>query len=156
MAEGLEVSPQSIEALQRLGTAFKDADKPLRASIAKSLRASAAELAKEVPRLGAEKMPKRGGLAARLAQARNGVTVSLSGPKVSVSIRAKSVEGYALRKIDEGFVRHPVYGHRSAWVGQRVPAHAFSDAFEKGAPSVRTALARAVQLQLDELARKAT
>lgn len=167
MADGVEVDPRSLADLRKLGDAYKSGDKKLRARTSKSLRESASVLARAVPRIGSEKMPKRGGLAARLAEARGAVTVSLSSQRVSVSIRAKSVEGYALRKIDQGIVRHPVFGEkrlklskdgslRSAWVAQRVPEHAFTDAFEAGAPLVRAKLRLAVQAALNDIAKEAT
>lgn len=167
MAEGLEVSQSSLDALQKLSVAFREAEKPIQRRTSAALRKVATQLAKDVPRIGAEKMPKRGGLAERLANAKGGVSVALSGRNVSISIRSKSLEGYALRKIDQGIVRHPVFGEKrlklskdgklgSAWVAQKVPAHAFTDAFEKESPEVKKAMAAAVQKALQDITREAT
>jgi hypothetical protein len=142
--------------LEQLGAAFKDAEKPLQRRISAALRKAGAQIAADVPRIGAEKMPQRGGLAARLAAARGGVTVSLASKRVSVSIRAKTREGYALRKIDQGQVRHPVYGNKSSWVVQPVPAHAFTDAFTEESPKAQKAMRDAVHLALQDIAREGT
>lgn len=156
MVDGLQISPTSIEDLRKLGEAYKAGDKPLQKHIRSSLQASAKQLSSEVIRKGASRMPVRGGLAARLLASRGGVTVSLSGRNPQVSIRATSREGYALRQIDRGEVRHPLFGNRGHWYSQRVPEHAFSDAFKEGAPRVREDLARGIQAALDDIARDAT
>lgn len=155
-AEGVSLAPSSLAALNQLGVAFKDADNPMKRRISAGLRKAGEQIAKDVPRIGAEKMPKAGGLAARLANAKGAVSVALGTANVSVSIRARSLEGYALRKIDEGLVRHPVYGNRGNWVAQTVPAHAFTDAFTEESPKAQKAMADAVHMALQDIAREAT
>lgn len=154
-ADGVSLAPSSVADLEKLGAAFKAAEKPIKRRISASLRKAGEEIAKEVPAIGAELMPKRGGLAERLAKARGGVTVALGSRNVSVSIRAKSVEGYALRKIDQGMVRHPVW-HTGVWAVQPVPEHAFTDAFKKESPKAQKAMSDAVQQALHDIAGEAT
>lgn len=155
MGDGLQV--ENLEQLRKLGEAYKDGDKALQKRMRDTLGRSAKDLSAVVIREGSAKEPARGGLRARLAAARGGVTVSLASRKVSVSIRAKTREGYALRQIDRGFVRHPVWGR---WVAgmpaQRVPEHAFSDVFEAGRPKVTAQLRLAMQQAADDIAREAT
>jgi len=161
--DGVEIAPSSLADLRQLGEAYRAGDKALQKRVRTALQDAGKQLASDVPRLGAEKMPQRGGLAARIAAARGGVTVSLSSSRVSVSIRAKTREGYALRKINQGIVRHPVFGEKrlklskegslgSAWVAQKVPENAFTDAFEKESPKTKEAVRAAVQKALQDIA----
>ena len=100
---------------------------------------------------GAAAMPRRGGLSARVAAS----TVSLrtagglgAGARIEVALRTR--EGYDLGGMDRGLIRHPVFD-TGAWVAQAVPAKAFSNAFDRGAPKVRRALEREIDRALDEI-----
>lgn len=167
MPDGVEIAPSSLADLRRLGDAYKAGDRKFKSGVSKSLRSTATELAQVVIREGSALEPERGGLRARLAAARGGVTVALSGNNVSVSIRQKTTEGYALRQIDRGILRHPVFGEKrlrisskgelsTAWVAQKVPEHAYTDVFERSAPLVRAKLRLAIQGSLHDIAKDAT
>ena len=88
-------------------------------------------------------LPKRGGLAARVAQEKLRATnrsggVSIVGPN-----------NRQLRLIDAGFVRHPVWGNREVWRTQPVMAGYFSRPMEDGAPVAR----KEVLVEMDKVAR---
>lgn len=153
MAEGLHVDPHSLAELKRLGEAYKKGDKALQKRVRTALQKAGESLARQVIEKGSERMPARGGLRSRIAAARGGVTASLSGRNVSVSIRARTREGYALRLIDRGQVRHPVFGNQSVWVSQPVPTHAFTDAFTEGKGDATRAVNQAVQDALHDIAK---
>lgn len=154
MAEGVQVSAQSLADLKKLGEAYKAGDKALQKRVRTALQSAAKPLAADMIRAGAEKMPRRGGLAARIAASRGGVTVSLRGKTTSVSIRLSNRQKDSLRGLDAGTVRHPVYG-RGTWVSQRVPAHAFTHEFEAKKSEAVRAVNKAVQQALTDVARKA-
>lgn len=151
----VEVAPSSLEQLTRLGDAYKLAGAQLRTEIRAALRAPAKPLIAEVIRQGSEKMPATNGLRAHIAQAKGGVTISLLGKTVKVSLAAKSDQGYALAKIDDGIVKHPVFGNRKVWVSQDVPAHAFTDVFYEKSPEVVGELEITMQHLLDKIAMEA-
>lgn len=156
MVDGVQVDPRSQRDLERLAVAFRDGDKALQRQVRKGLTKAAAESAPPVIHGGAEVLPKSGGLSARVAASRGGVTAKLVGRNVSVSIRARTREGYALRKFNEGEIRHKVFGR---WVPgvptQHVRPHAFTEAFNRAAPLARAKVRIAVQQALEEIARKA-
>lgn len=161
--DGVHLAPSSLRALNQLGDAYKDGDAKLRKRIRDALKKSADELARDVPRIGSAKMPARGGLRARFAGAKGAVSVALTSKNVSVSIRTKTREGYALRPIDrDGIIAHPVWGRGDvtrkewAWARQRIAPHAFTEVFEDRKPEVQKALRDAVHMALQDIARDAT
>lgn len=84
-----------------------------------------------------ESLPRKGGLNERVAKSRLSTKRRLSGQDVSVRLVAS---GGDLRRLDEGRVRHPVFGHRKVWVTQEVQPGWFSRPAEAAAPLVRQEL----------------
>ncbi|HJR90329.1 MAG TPA: hypothetical protein VJ782_09260 [Aeromicrobium sp.] len=143
--------------LQRISRALKEAgDKGLQKRVSAAMRQEAKPLGERVLRAGAGKMPRRGGLSSRISS-RGKVLISnsLGGKSASVTLRLKTSDGYDLRGLDRGQLRHPVYGHRKTWVRQSVPANAFTEAFEAEAPRFRQSILKAAQDTLNDVARKA-
>lgn len=116
-----------------------------------ALRKVAQPLADRVIRDGAAVMPRRGGLSALVAASKAQVQASASGPRVGVRLRLVA-GGASLRNLDAGVVRHPVFGNRQVWKAQAVPAGAFTDAFEAGAPTVEAEVVRALEGLADDIA----
>ena len=146
---GLEI--RGADDWRRLARGLKGSDAPLRRHIRKGLRDVGKPLGIDMRTAGAAAMPKRGGLSARVA--RSSVTLRTAGglgagARIEVALRTK--EGYDLGAMDRGLIRHPVFD-TGAWVAQAVPANSFSDAFDRGAPKVRVALAREIDRALDEI-----
>jgi hypothetical protein len=88
----------------------------------------------------ASTLPKRGGLADRVASQPFSVRTSLAAGKVSVVGKGMK----ELKDIDAGRVRHPVYGDRSRWAQQAVTPGFFTKPLERRAPSIRAGVLRAV------------
>lgn len=151
---GIELAPSSLRDLRQLGDAYKGGDKVLQKRLRSGLQAAAKPLAEQVVREGSQSMPARGGLRARVAASKGAVTASLAARRVAVSIRATNSQRDALGAMDSGSLRHRVFG-RGPWVSQHVPAHAFSDAFERGAPLAEARLRLEMQKALEEIAREA-
>lgn len=152
--DGVQLAPQSLRDLRDLGAAYKAGDKAIQKRMRDGLKDAAMPLGVDVVREGSEALPTKGGLRARAASARPGVTASLGGRTVSVSIRAANKQKDSLAGWDAGLVRHPVF-KTGAWVTQRIRPHAYTDAFNKGAPKVRDKVNAAVQKALDDIAREA-
>ena len=83
-------------------------------------------------RAGAGMLPSRGGLAARVAGARYTVDEVRSAGG-SAGIQLTVAADLDVDALDRGTLRHPVYGNRSRWVTQRVPARWLTDAVEDAA-----------------------
>ncbi len=135
--------------LARVGAAIKaSGDKDLERALDRGMRRSAKPL-KAAARYGARRrLPTRGGLAERVAESKFGVRVTSSGKRTGVRVVGRS--GYDLQGLDEGLVRHPVFGNRKRWVSETVRPGWFSDAEEGKAPEVRDNIDHA----LDELGRE--
>ncbi|HEV8569814.1 MAG TPA: hypothetical protein VGQ92_22465 [Actinoplanes sp.] len=122
------------------------ADKDLQRELAAGLNRAAVPLRAEAKASALAVLPRRGGLAARVAGARL-TTKRRGGRNPRVRIEAKGMP--QLRRIDRGSVRHLVYGH-PPFVTQHVTAGWFTKPMEAGAPRVRAQMVRV----LDEIARK--
>lgn len=177
--EGIRL--EGVEQLQKIADALKEAgDKDLQKQVSAALRGEAKPLGARVLARGAEEMPHRGGLAARVADiGRVGVSSALRGRVASVQVILRN-KGVDLKSMDAGIVRHPVFlrnrtdllrrktvrgkgGHILGgedrkdwtWVRQSVPAGAFRRAFEAESAEVQQAALKAAQAVLDDVARKA-
>jgi hypothetical protein len=102
-------------------------------------------------------------LAARVAQARFSVRGSGSRtPRIKLLARAKSGHAIDLRRLDAGFVRHPVFAHgpRGLWhwipkgKDQPVPSGWFSEPVQQHSEEVRKALLVAVDKVTEQLRAK--
>lgn len=148
MTEGLRVT--GAEDFDRLAAAMRAADKATKRRISARLRKIAKPLAEDVRREGADPMPQRGGLAARLAAASLSVRSSYASRGARVEIALRTRERYALARINEGELRHPVFGGK-AWVEQSVPAGSWTEAILEGGPDVQRELHDEVRHILAEI-----
>lgn len=147
------VAGASADDFLRLSKKLKAAGRgDLRKELNKSLKAPAKRIIPATRKVAKAKLPKRGGLAARVAKAPQRVQVrtgaSTAGVRVVVGGR-----GGAPRTLDQqGTVRHPVFGNEGKWVEQRVPSARgwFSDTADHLA---RTDVRDDVVKALDDFAR---
>lgn len=133
-ADGTE---QFRAAAQALNDA---ADREVRTQVYGAFRRAAKPLSDRMIQEGSPELPHRGGLAARVGRAKASQSNATTGRNPSVAIRLKTPDGYSLRAMDEGHVRHPVFaraGRPRKWVVQSIPKHAFTKVFEAGADGVR-------------------
>jgi hypothetical protein len=153
-AVGVHLAPSSLADLHRLAEAYKGGDKIIQKRMRTGLQAAAKPLAEQVVHEGSAVLPARGGLRARVAAARGGVTAALGGRNVAVSVRITDRQKDALGAMDSGLIRHPVF-RTGAWTSQRVPAGGFSDAFKRGSPQATERVNAEIAKALDEIAREA-
>lgn len=122
----------------------------LRKEYTRALREVGRPFGRQVAQAGAARLPRHGGLAARVATARIGVQATTL--RVTISLRSK--EGYDLRALQRGNLRHPTFG-RSRWVRQDVDGAGFQEGFDAGAEKVRLAVHQAGERALDQIAKAA-
>jgi hypothetical protein len=87
--------------------------------------------------------PHRGGLSQR--PLRLSTRTRAGGKNVGVRIVSASRDGYSLGSIDQGRVKHPVFGNRKAWAVTNIQPGIITDPQEKAAPAVRAEIVRAIE-----------
>jgi hypothetical protein len=137
------------QKLARVGNAIKaSGDKDLDRALRRAGQRCGKPM-KTAAREGAlKRLPKRGGLAERVANSKFGVRMTSSGKRVGVRIIGRS--GYDLQGMDDGEIRKPVFGNRKNWVSQEIAPGWFSESEEAAAPKFRDEFDQA----LDELGRQ--
>lgn len=95
----------------------------------------------------ATKLPKAGGLAARVAKSKISTKRRMTGR--TAGIRIVGTDRYDLASINRGLVRHLTYGHKP-WFPQAVTPKTFDAPLEAGAPAARAALEKV----MDDVARE--
>lgn len=122
--------------LSRIARDLKETgERGLRNELLRGVRTAARKAIPAVVAAAETKLPKRGGLAERVATQKWAARSSLSGAVASVRIVGLGMQ--ELKDIDSGVVRHPVWGNRKVWKRQRVVPGFFSDTLTKKAPAVR-------------------
>jgi hypothetical protein len=134
------------QKLARVGNAIKaSGDKDLQRALRRGMQRSVKPLKAAAPYGALSRLPHRGGLAERVAASKFGARVTTSGSRVGVRITGAG--SYNLRRMDDGVIRHRVFGS-DTWVSQPVKPGWFSDYEERKAPEVRDNIDR----ELDVLA----
>jgi hypothetical protein len=144
---GADKFAKVAKALKQAGD--KDLAKEFYSGINRSTKPLRAEARKSAER----RLPRAGGLNKRVARARF-TTRRRTGKNAGVRIVAVGMDQLAL--MDQGRVRHPVWGNRGRWVNQPIPDAAgwFTEPMEEGAPQVRRELVRSLDAVAKKLARK--
>lgn len=136
----LRGAEQFAELSKRLRAA---ADKDLQREMSKSITAAMKPLTTAIRASAASTLPKSGGLAGRIAKSQMRTRRRASG----ISLVARNA--YTLQRLDDGSVRHPVFG-RKVWVTQSVAPGWWTKPTTAFAPIA----AKAVQQALDDVAAK--
>lgn len=141
--KGAEKFAQVAKALK------KTADKELQKELYSALNRATKPMRTEAKKSAEQRLPKTGGLNKRVARARMS-TRRRAGRDPGVRIVATGMDQLAL--MDQGRVRHPVYGNRKRWVNQPIPDAKgwFTDPMEEGKPTAQ----REIVKTLDQIARK--
>ena len=124
--------------------------KGLRRELLAGIRVAVKPVLDDVRVSAAEVLPKRGGLAARVAGSQFAVSSLLSGNNARVRVVGKS--GYNIAGMNRGRLRHPVFGTK-VWVTQSVTPGWFDDPVRKAADA---GMRDAVLAVVDSVARKVT
>lgn len=138
------------EALERVARRLKDAGEVgLRRELLAAIRKAAKPIPAAAKASALDKLPRRGGLAARVAASRIGIRTRTTGRNVGIRVEAKGL--YNLRRMDAGTVRHPDFGNRDRWFSQPVPEGWFSKPAEAAAGDVRGEIEDAMNTIADRI-----
>lgn len=133
---------------QILAARLRGVSGELKARVRGRLQAIGKPLGEEVIAEGSGPMPRRGGLRAHLMQGRVGMTLG----RDRVSLRLGNRTGIQLRPLNEGRLRHRVFGS-DRWVVQSVRPGTYSDAFLDRRAEVAADLVDEVSALLKEIGR---
>lgn len=143
--------PLRIQAdeYRRFFAATKAASGKIRTRARKRIRDTAKTMAPGLVQEGADAMPSRGGLAEHVASKGRNPTVSLTATGARLVLGKK--KGPQIGRMNEGNLRHPLYGNRKVWLPQPVPAGSWTEAAEKRLPKLRDEVAREINQVMKEL-----
>jgi hypothetical protein len=138
----LDVRIDGVEKLAVVARRLRETgDKGLRAEMYRGLRRASKPLIADTREYARKTLPKRGGLAERVARSKFKVSVRGAGRNPGVRITATGLD---TRLDTQGRDRHPVFGNREVWVQQKVKPHWFEIPMRAGAPKVRRELDQVV------------
>lgn len=100
-----------------------------------------------IRRSAEDNLPKRGGLAAKVAKETIGTRTRLTGNSAGVSIARKRGRG-----LNAGRLRKPLFGNKAHWYSQAVARDWFNKPIEGDAPHIRDG----IQKVMHEVAAKIT
>ena len=151
----LIISVRGEQQLTRLARVMKEhADgKELRKDLLKGLNQAVTPIIAEQKLNLRTELPQRGGLAAYMTKSTFRKRMRLTGTKARVNLEV-SKRGGDLRSIERGRVRHPVFGNRTNWATQYVPAGLLSDPVKNNRLLVRQYGAAAIRETSDKIARQ--
>lgn len=126
--------------LLALAQRLKEADRPLRNELLRRVRTAGQAAIPDVRKSALETLPRRGGLAERVAGQVYRVQASYAGAGTRVRIAGQGMK--ELDDIDAGRLRHPVWGNRTVWRQQSVKPGFFSETIRRRTPKIRTEIER--------------
>lgn len=133
------IEVQGAEQLAHLSKRLKEAaDKGLQRELSKALRDATAPVKGAARESALATLPRHGGLNVRVANSKFSTRRRPDGLRVSAQ------NAYALKQLDEGVSRHPVFGHRDRWVVERVNPGWWSKPVERLAPEARAEIIKAM------------
>lgn len=149
---GIEI--QGAEKFERVAKALKKVgDKELRKELYSALNRATKPMRANAKKSAQQRLPRTGGLNKRVARARMSTKRS-TGKNPGVKIVARGMDQLSL--IDQGHVRHPVWGNRGRWVNQPIPDAEgwFTEPMREGAPEARREIVKALDDVAGKLAKK--
>jgi hypothetical protein len=147
MSNGFEVT--GSDKAERLARALRNAD--VRTAASSALYGAGKQLIEATRAAARRRLPKRGGLAARVARAPQKI-VDAGGTDAGIRIVVEKTTGAAAA--NEGVVRHPVFGKRKAWAEQKVTPGWFDDPLKAAGPIVRPHVTKAMETVAEQLVRE--
>lgn len=107
----------------------------LRKELNRGLRLATKPLKSAVVRSARDTLPRRGGLADKVAKSK--ITVKRRASSRDVSIRLIASNSHDIKSMDKGILRKPLYGNRKHWYYQPVPAGWWTRPLQEDSPAVR-------------------
>lgn len=135
--------------LERLARRLKElGDNDLRKEMLRGIRNGTKPLIAAAKDSARDSLPREGGLNEVIARSKFGTRTRTSGR--TPGVRVVGTSGHNIQAMDEGRLRHPVYGNRDVWVTQQITPGWFTKPMEDGADDVRRELVNV----LDGIARR--
>jgi hypothetical protein len=131
------------EALERLSRRLKDVgagisqEGSLRKELSQAIMKSTAPLKIAIPESADKSLPRHGGLNRDIAGSK--ITTRRRTYSRGTGVRVETRNAYAIGKINQGHVRHRVYGH-NVWVTQEVTPGFWDRPIKEIGPAVRVEL----------------
>jgi hypothetical protein len=145
----VDIRVKGAEQLAALAKDLRAADKDIKREFSKEMRAAGKPAGEAVRAAYGQRLPQRGGLAARARRSAISVQVRSSGTSIGAKLKLRNA--YSLWAMESGRLRHPVY-RTGKWAEQAIPPNIGTEAFEKQAPMVQRRMLDA----LDAVANKIT
>jgi hypothetical protein len=139
--------------LKKLKVALSVLDKQSKRAVGKAL-SGAVEPVRDEFKAQASALPSRGGLSRYVAKSRFTVMKRLGGSRPTLSIRVRRTKrggAVDLSKINEGRLRHPVYGSSRrtrkqwSWANQSIKAGMWDNTLDRAVPGIEDGLRDAVR-----------
>lgn len=140
---------EGADQLARLARQLREAgDKGLQAELGKAINRALKPVKADIRQSASETLPKRGGLAAKVAKSR--ITTRRSTSQQAAGVRVVATNTISLYHLDKGQVRHRKGGDINAGKVQPVTPGWMTKPAEAAAPKVRAELVQA----MDDVAKK--
>lgn len=146
-----EVTIKGAEELEHLGRVLRVSDKRFKRELAKAVRDAARPAGEVVRAAYAARLPRSGGLAARIAASAVSARTTTTGAHIGARVTLRNQ--HSLRSIERGRLRHPVFGNREVWVSQPIPAEIGSTAFATQQSQVQRRVLAAMDRVADQIAK---
>ncbi|SRR6266704_3415226 len=135
----IDIDVTGRDKLKALRLRLKEVEKTFKVDFHAAIRAAVEPLKEEVRQSALSTLPKRGGLAAKVAAS----TFAVRNKPSSVTF--ETTNPYAIKRIDQGTVRHPVFGNRKAWVIEKVEPGFWSKAVLDKGPKIEAEVTAVVE-----------
>ncbi len=117
----------------------------LRRELHKALQRQARPVIRAVRESAASRLPRSGGLAGRVAKASITVRGSTArNPSIRIIAKERAGASIDVQALDEGRVRHPLFGNRKHWYAQPVRPGWFTEPLTGHAEAFRAGLGDAI------------
>ncbi len=155
MGNGVDVTVKGGLEFQALGRRLREqgeAGKGLRRELYKAIDRATKPLRDEVKKAEAEKLPRSGGLAGLVSNSPIRTSKRNIGNAAGIRLVQSGRKVKSLKGIDQGTVRHPVFGDRKNWVSQDVTPGTWTDTLNSS--ETKAAVREAVLEAMHETERK--
>jgi hypothetical protein len=148
-----EVEIRGADQLARLARQLKEAgDRGLQRELYGGINRAMKPVREDLKRSAVSgKIPRRGGLAAKVAasrfRTRRRTSAWVSG------IRLEATNQYTLGRLNRGQVRHPIPNNRDVWVTQQIEPGWFTEPTQAAAPRVRAEIELVMRLVAKQIER---
>lgn len=147
---GVEVRVTGAEQLRALSRDLKAAGSPargLRVEILRAMRLAAKPMVAAAKQSARDVLPHKGGLNTYVADGAKIAARNRVATTNTVGMRIVATEGgVRLEGMDQGKVRHPVFGNRKVWRSQTIPDGWFSKPLNAFAPMVQAEVLMAMDI----------